>query len=237
MQRAREQLGAKATEHRWYSITNTGGTAADVYLYDEIGWYGLTAADFAAELNALGTITQINLHVNSPGGDVFDGVAIYNTLRRHPASVTTYVDGLAASAASFIAMAGDRVLIEPTGTVMAHDASGLCIGNAADMRETAGLLDRVSDMIAGIYAAAAGGTVAQWRTVMKAERWYTAEEAVAAGLADAVLDEATPRNRNNQLQEFAARMQWERLTAGLHHPKTNDLLKQLAATGVPKKGK
>ncbi|WP_051767610.1 head maturation protease, ClpP-related [Amycolatopsis vancoresmycina] len=238
MQRVREQLSAKATPRRWFSIKNAGGSTAEVYIYDEIGWYGVTAADFTAELNALGTISKINLHVSSPGGDVFDSVAIYNSLRRHPATVTTYVDGLAASAASYIAMAGDKVLIEPNATFMIHEASGICLGNAADMRETATLLDRVSDTIAGIYAAAAGGTAAQWRAAMKKETWYTAEESVAAGLADAVLDEATPRgNGNTQLQEFAARLEWQKLTAGLHQPTTDDLLKKLAATGVPRKGK
>src|SRR5690606_38136643 len=119
--------------------------------------------------------------------DVFDGVAIYNALRDHPADVAVRVDGLAASAASFIAQAGDKVTMNRGSQLMIHDAWGLCIGPAADMRETAALLDRVSDTIAGLYAARAGGTVEDWREAMLAESWYSAEEAVEANLADEVV--------------------------------------------------
>lgn len=170
----------------WFRIADhgTGGTAR-VDLYDEIGFWGTSAADFNAALGAI-TAERIAVHVNSPGGDVFDGIAIMNLLRAHPAAVDVIVDGLAASAASFIAMAGDTVTVMPNAELMIHDASGLCIGNPADMTEMASLLNHVSDNIASIYAGRAGGTVADWRTAMQAETWYSAQEAVDAGLADQV---------------------------------------------------
>lgn len=170
----------------WYKITNSSGDGpATVHVYDEIGYWGITASDFVRDLSAV-TASEIELHLNSPGGDVFDGIAISNALRQHRAQVTVYVDALAASIASVIAMGGDRIVMTPGSQMMIHDGLCLCIGNAADMRETADFLDQQSDNIASIYAARAGGTAAEWRARMTAETWYTAEEAVAAGLADEV---------------------------------------------------
>jgi ClpP class serine protease len=97
------------------------------------------------------------------------------------------VDGIAASIASVIAMAGDRVRMMPNALLMVHEASGLCVGDAAEMIKMAQVLDKISDNIAGAYAARAGGTEAEWRQVMKEETWYRGEEAVAAGLADEVV--------------------------------------------------
>lgn len=125
------------------------------------------------------------MHINSPGGDVFDGIAILNALRAHKGPVTTIVDGLAASAASFIAQAGATRIMMRNSEMMIHDASGLCIGNASDMREMLDLLERTSDNIASVYAERSGtGSVETWRAAMSAETWYSAQEAVAAGLAD-----------------------------------------------------
>ncbi|MCK2219703.1 ATP-dependent Clp protease proteolytic subunit [Actinomadura sp. ATCC 31491] len=168
----------------WYRITNLADTA-EVVIYDEIGWWGTTAEQFMRDLKDI-TASQITLRINSPGGDVFDGIAIHNLLRAHTAHVTTHVDGLAASIASVIALAGDRVVMEPHSQMMIHDASGFCYGQAADMREMADMLDRHSDNIAGVYAERAGGTVAEWRERMRGEAWFSADEAVAAGLADEV---------------------------------------------------
>lgn len=183
---ARPVAELRAGRTDWYRITNLVESAsARVYIYDEIGYWGVTAQDFARDIVAL-DVDSIELHINSPGGEVFDGIAIYEVLRQHKAKVTTYVDSLAASAASFIAMAGDEVIMAPNATMMIHDGIGLAIGNAATMRETAELLDRVSDNIASIYAERAGGDVESWRTAMRAETWYSASEAVAAGLAQRV---------------------------------------------------
>jgi ATP-dependent Clp endopeptidase proteolytic subunit ClpP len=180
----------------WWRISNAagdGGAPARVDIYDEIGWYGVTASAFVAQLNEI-TAGSIELHINSPGGDVYDGIAIYNALLDHPADVEVRVDGLAASAASFIAQAGDRVVMGRNSEMMIHDALGMTIGNAADHRAMAEMLDAASDNLASIYAARAGnGGVKSWRKRMEDETWYTADEAVAAGLADSV--SATPRRR------------------------------------------
>src|SRR6266545_35116 len=169
----------------WYRIVNqTDGDVAEVYIYDEIGWWGTTAQRFVDELRQI-TASRIDLHINSPGGDVFDGIAIYNALLDHQARVEVSVDGLAASAASFIAQAGDRVVMAANAQMMIHKAFGLCIGNDDDMEQMRDMLCRVSSNIAAIYAARSGvGDVEEWLGHMAAETWYGAIEAVAAGLAD-----------------------------------------------------
>lgn len=187
--RPRAQLRAGRTD--WYRISNyagAGNQTAEIAIYDEIGFWGITAGDFLNDLAQV-TAPNITVRLNSPGGEIFDGVAIANSLAAHPATVTVQVDSLAASIASVIAVAGgDRVVMMPHSQMMIHDGSGLAIGNAADMQQMADLLDRQSDNIAAVYAAKAGGDAADWRAVMQAETWYTAEEAVAAGLADEVAE-------------------------------------------------
>jgi ATP-dependent protease ClpP protease subunit len=173
----------------WYRIENRAGAAARVDLMDDIGMWGITAQEFVQDINSINA-ASIDLHINSGGGDVFDGLAIYQAIKDHPARVTVQVDGLAASAASFIAQAGDEVYVAPKATLMIHDASGITLGNAADHRQTADLLDKMSDNIASIYADRAGGTVEDWRAAMLAETWYLADEAVAAGLADGIAGQA-----------------------------------------------
>lgn len=183
----------------WYSITNEEETDASgattkvkVLLYDAIGAYdGVTAKDFVSEINAL-DVDEIELHINSPGGSVYDGIAIRNALVQHDATVTVIVDGLAASAASYIALAGDEVVMAPNSELMVHDAMGICMGWAEDMQKMAEDLDRISNNIASMYAERAGGTAKDWRTVMLAETWYSADEAVKAGLADRVDGKSSP---------------------------------------------
>jgi ATP-dependent protease ClpP protease subunit len=182
-EKQREQLGIEARS--WYRITNAASQdEAEVMLYDEVGgWYGATADQFIADLRGV-TAPNLRVRINSPGGSVFEGIAIANALRSHPANVTVQVDGIAASIASVIAMAGDRIEMAPNTMLMIHDASGLCMGNAADMEEMAELLDLISDNIADAYASRAGGTRDEWRARMRAETWYLPEDAVANGLAD-----------------------------------------------------
>jgi ATP-dependent protease ClpP protease subunit len=171
----------------WFrmALNEARPSSADIWIYAEIGYWGVTAADFVRDLVAL-NVTDLTVHVNSPGGDAFDGIAIYNSLVNHPATVTMRVEGLAASAASFITQAGDTIVMERNAQMMIHDASGMAMGPADVMRETADLLDKLSDNIADIYAQRAGGDVASWRAVMLAETWYSSAEAHAAGLVDEV---------------------------------------------------
>jgi len=192
MPRARANIRASLREGRrdWYKIVTNAAKpkTAKIYIYDEIGYWGVTSADFAQALDALEDVSEIDLRLNSPGGEVFEGVAIYNTLKAHPATVNVTVDGWACSAASFIAMAGDTVAMGTGSQLMIHDASGICVGQAHDMRMLADQLDQISDTIASFYARRAGGSVSSWRDAMRAETWYSAEEAVTAGLADSVTE-------------------------------------------------
>lgn len=167
------------------------GTVAVLRLYDVIdswgGPWGTSAAEVAVVLDELpDSVTEIHLHINSPGGEVTEGVAVLNVLKNHPARVVAYVDGLAASAASFLAVGCDELVMCPNTELMIHEPWGLCVGNSDDMRSLAGVLDHMADNIASIYQQKAGGTVEDWRDVMRAETWYSAQEAVAAGLADRV---------------------------------------------------
>lgn len=172
-----------------------GDGTATLRIYDPIdswgGDWGVSAKEVAAALDQLpADLTGIRLHINSPGGEVYEGIAIMNMLRRHKAKVTAVVDGIAASAASFIACSADETVMAPNSQLMIHDAWGICIGNAETMRETGDLLDKISNNIADVYARKAGGEVEAWRTLMLEETWYDAAEAVAAGLADQVEEKA-----------------------------------------------
>jgi len=180
----------------WYSIeasASGSGTATEILIYDEIGEWGVTASSFLRDLGQVKG--AIDLHLNSAGGEVFDGIAIYETLKQR-GGVTVYVDSLAASISSVIAQAGERRIMAPNATMMVHDASSGMAGNGSELRKLADLLDKTSDNIASVYAERAGGSAADWRTVMQATTWYSAAEAVAAGLADEVRgSSAAPVNK------------------------------------------
>lgn len=220
-----------------WKIKNLGARSAEVLLYDEIGgWFGTEARTFAEEIADL-DVDDLTVRVNSPGGDVWDGLAIMNSLRRHKAKVTVVVEGIAASAASFIAVGGaDEVVMAPHSEMMIHDAIGLCIGNAADMERMKSDLDRESDNIAAIYARRAGTPAEEWREAMREESWFTAEEAALVGLADRVAEdetEETPaptaRSRSRVMASFkyGSRREAPRppvlATAGRHKKKEPDM--------------
>jgi ATP-dependent protease ClpP protease subunit len=177
----------RTTPPRHGAHVRASSGVTELWIYDEIGVWGVGAQAFVNDLKAAAG-GPVHLHLNSPGGEVFDGIAIYEAIRSHPAPVTVYVEGLAASAASMIAMAGTEVVMTSTSMFMLHDALTMTYGNEAEHLASAALLGKVSDQLAAIYAARAGGTAAAWREVMRTEVWYSASEAVAAGLADRVAD-------------------------------------------------
>lgn len=185
-----EQMRARAVKlpanSKWYEIQNADTATAVVRIYGEIGYWGVTADQFASDLGSLSAET-IEVQINSPGGEVFDGIAIYNTLRTHPSRVVTRVDGIAASVASVIAQAGDHRIMVESSQMMIHEAWGVAVGPAADMRAFADLLDAQSDVIAGIYASRSGGKAEDFRELLAAETWLTDQAAVDLGLADEVL--------------------------------------------------
>ena len=171
---------------------------AEILIYDEIDpFWGVSAGDFANELNALDA-DEIIVGINSPGGIVFDGIAIMNALKRHPANIITRIDGLAASAASFIAMAGDEIQTSKYAEMMIHEARGVAMGTADDFKEMRDLLIRHNESIASVYADRAGGDVKDWLKQMKNETWFTADEMVAAGLADTII---TPADESSAADE------------------------------------
>lgn len=182
----------------WYRIDNAAGEPAALYIFDEINpMWGIGAQEVVDQLKTIDA-SQIDVHINSPGGNVFDGIAIMNALRNHKANIAVKVDGLAASIASVIAMAGDSITMSLGAQMMVHNPSGFAMGDAKTMRELADTLDKSRASIASIYADRAGGTVDAWGTAMDAETWYTAQEAVDAGLADKVDD-------SSQAEDIAAK--------------------------------
>jgi len=169
--------------NNWYSICvlNDG---AEISIYDEIGAYGVSAKAFLADLGKLPDAAPLTLRLNSPGGSVFDAVAIYNALQRHAGTVTVSIDGIAASAASYIAMAGDEIIMPENAFLMIHDPSGMVMGTAADMRSMAEALDKIGASLIKGYAAKSGKPEKDIAALMAAETWLDAAEAVDMGLAD-----------------------------------------------------
>jgi ATP-dependent protease ClpP protease subunit/phage head maturation protease len=183
----------------WYEIRNAAGDdpgssprgddEPTVFIFGEIGGsMGVSAKRFVADLEEIDA-PQITLRINSPGGSVFDALAIHSALIHHRAHIRVFVDGLAASAASLIAMGGDEIVMMPGSQMMIHDASAMDDGNPAEKARMATFLDRQSQNIADLYARRAGGAADEWRALMRAETWAFAVEAVALGLADRTFDE------------------------------------------------
>src|ERR1700690_3809962 len=154
----------------------------ELLVYDSIGesWWGagVTAEAVKQKLNEAGDVSKITLRINSPGGDVFEASAIYSLLTQHKAKVECYVDGLAASAAFTIAMAGDSIHISESAMMMCHNAWGMCMGYAADMQKMTDLLNKISGVMCDIYSQKSGMKADEVQALMDAETWMTAAEAV-----------------------------------------------------------
>jgi ATP-dependent Clp endopeptidase proteolytic subunit ClpP len=172
----------------WFTITNKSELSAEVTIYEEIGSYGITAKAFLDQIKNVGK-RKITLRINSPGGEVFDGLAIYNRLREHAGGVEVRIDGIAASMASVIAMAGAPVSMAENALLMVHNPSGLCAGNSGDMRELADMLDKVRGSLTSAYERKTGKTTEEIGAMMDAETWMTAQEALAAGFIDEITGE------------------------------------------------
>jgi ATP-dependent Clp protease protease subunit len=166
-----------------------GNKAGELYIYQDIGdgWFGgITAQSFADAVKELGAVDTLDIYVNSPGGSVFDGVAIYNQLKRIAAKKTVHIDGIAASIASIICMAGDVIKCAPNAMMMIHNPWGMCVGTAEDMRATAGTLDQIRDTLLDTYVARTKGDKAKISDMMAAETWMKAEDAKAQGFVDEI---------------------------------------------------
>lgn len=170
-----------------FRIQAAAGDSLDIEIYDVV--WPWEPKRLMAQLRESSKAKTINVRINSPGGDFFGGVAIYNALVRHSARVLVDVDGLAASVASVIAMAGDEVRMGRGTFLMIHDPWVGMIGNSAELRETAALLDKIAEGIAEIYAERTGKTERELLDLMREETWFNAVEAVEAGFADQATEE------------------------------------------------
>lgn len=169
----------------WFQMKAVDDKSAEISIYDEIGAWGVTAKDFINEFKALSAET-ITLSVNSPGGSVFDALAIYNTINNCGKKVKAKVMGVAASAASFIIMAADEIEMPENAFLMVHNPIGLSFGNAEDMRDMADVLDKMAASLTNVYVARSGQPVEKVKELLDAETWLTAADAKELGFCDVV---------------------------------------------------
>jgi ATP-dependent Clp protease, protease subunit len=217
-----------------------GDDAATISLYDFIGedpWSGggWTAKRMAGALRAIGN-QAVTVAINSPGGDVFEGIAIYNLLREHKAEVKVKVMGLAASAASLIAMAGDEILMGEGAMMMVHNAWGVAVGNRHDMRAAADVLEPIDSAMAGIYAARSGQDQKAIAKMLDAETWLSASQAIERGFANALLPPGQEQPPQAILEAPAqARHQLDVILAktGMPRSERRRLLRDLSSGGTP----
>ena len=171
----------------WYNISNNASEIADVYIFDEIGMYGITAQSFISDIKDLKD-KPINLRINSLGGDVFDGMAIYNVIKKREQKTTVYIEGIAASIATIIALGADEVIMSENSLFMIHNAWGGSMGNASDLRKTAETLEKISGELTDIYVKKTGLAVERITEMMDEETWLNADEAYEMGFVDTVSD-------------------------------------------------
>lgn len=180
-----------------FKITNKSATKAEIVIYSAIGesFWGdaLSAKQFDAELKKLdSTVNEITVRINSPGGDVFDGVTIYNRLKQHKAKIIVHIDGLAASIASIIALAGDEIYIGDGALFMIHLPWTFAMGNRMELDNTVNRLMDVEEQLISIYAKKTGLDRAEIKAMLEAETWLDADQAIEKGFVDAKAEEALP---------------------------------------------
>lgn len=174
---------AAAMPKSWYSIKAKAEQSAEIAIYDDIGAWGVTAKQFIGDLKAI-SAKSIKLSISSYGGSVFDALAMYNALRQHDADIEVVVMGVAASAASLVAMAGDKIVMPENAFMMVHNPLNFAYGNAEDLREMADVLDKIGASLIATYVARTGLPEEEVKALLDAETWLNAEEAVAKGFAD-----------------------------------------------------
>lgn len=188
----------------WFTIKAASKNTAEIKIYDEIGAWGISARQFSDELMALGNISHIHLRIHSPGGDAFDGIAIYNLLKNHSAQITVHIDGLAASMASVIAMVGDKIIMPENAMMMIHKPWGISGGNASDMRDYADLLDKVENVLIPAYAAKTGKPHDELAILLENETWLNGLECVEQGFADELTEPVNTMARleSKRIEDF-----------------------------------
>ena len=172
--------------NKWFDIQNKANSeTADIYIYSEVGGFDVNAKSFINELKALKD-KNIDVHINSLGGSVFDGLAIYNALKTHSKKVTTKVEGIAASIASVIAMAGDQIEMAENSLFMIHNPFAMSGGDANELRKTADILDKIRNEIAGIYASKSNHNAEHYIDLMDVETWFNSDETLELGLVNGI---------------------------------------------------
>ena len=172
----------------WYNISGKASDGiVDIYIFDEIGAYGLNAQSFIDEIKPFKN-SALNIHINCVGGDVFDGMAIYNVIKKRTAETTVYIEGIAASMGSVIALAADNVVMAENSLFMIHNAWGGAMGEAKEMKKTAKLLDKISGEIADIYVKKTNLPYNKVQEMMDEETWLNADEAYELGFIDSISD-------------------------------------------------
>lgn len=186
------------------------GSEPEIMVYGAIGddWDGITAKQFAEAMSGI-TAKALTIRINSPGGNVDDGFAIYNRLRQCGARVTTIVDGMALSSAATIAMAGDRRIMGEAAAMMIHNAWGMAIGDAAEMRRQSEVLDMLTGQICSVYSSRSGQTMEWCAKAMNDETWMTPTEAIDRGFATEVAP-STAKMAACDLRRFRNAPQWFR---------------------------
>lgn len=178
---------------KFYSFENRTDTSADLYVYGDITSYEWDESDvsswgFKKELEELGEISELNVHINSYGGETFEGLAIYNLLKQHKAKVNVYIDGIAASAASIIAMSGDKVYMPKTSIIMIHNCWQWAVGNSKELRKTAEDMDKIAVAYKEAYLAKVNITEEKLDELLDLETYLTADECIEMGFADEIIE-------------------------------------------------
>ena len=221
---------------RWDAAVKGAADDTTITIYDRIGsdgWTeGVTAKRVGAALRSIGA-KDVIVSINSPGGDFFEGLSIYNLLREHPHKVTVKVVGIAASAASVIAMAGDEIQVAKSGFLMVHNAWAAAIGNRHDLRAAADVMERFDASMASIYSQAAGITDSDAAKLMDAETWMTGQEAIDAGFATSLLaSDEVVADQNKANAALAAKRRVDSILAkqGMPRSERRALLEQMKGT-------
>lgn len=183
--------GKSLKDKDWYAIETKGDTT-EIRIYDIIGWPFVDADTFVSDLSNIDS-PNITVGINSPGGDVFDGTAIYNALKNHPAKITTRIDGIAASMASIIALAGDEIQIADNAYFMIHNPWSIAAGDYRDFKKESELLDKIGSTLALTYSNRTGISIDDVKALMDDETWIVGSELVEKGFADTVIEGKTAK--------------------------------------------
>ncbi len=207
----KSEIMARCSSEFWALAPDKSENTANLYIYTDIkansrDWFGkeikseTSAQAFRQKLDEMGDVNQINIYINSNGGSVFEGLGIYSQLKRHKAHKTVYIDGVAASIASVIAMAGDEVVMSNPATMMVHTAWSVVAGNADDLRKQADVLDKLTDSLKQAYLLRSGGKISEEKLtqLIYAETWLTAKECIEYGFADRLVEEIVTKQEEEK---------------------------------------